>query len=73
MGEQQAFDDLAAWEQGGTRPAGDDVATPPTVAAPTYGCAHTRNTLGPDDNAGFVGALRAGIAQSGAICPVNGS
>ena len=68
----EAFNDLVAWEQGGTRPAGDDVATPATVAAPSYGCAFTRNTLGPDDNAGFVGALRAGIAQSSPACPVAG-
>lgn len=66
----EAFDDLVAWEQGGPRPAGDDVSTPATVAAPDYGCAFTRNTLGVDDNAGFVGALRAGIAQSGGLCPV---
>ncbi len=68
-----AFNDLVAWEQGGARPAGDDVLTPATVAAANYGCTHTRNTLGPDDNAGFVGALRAGIAQSTAACPAEPS
>ena len=68
----EAFDALVAWEQGGPRPAGDDVVTPATVAAPSYGCAFTRNTLGPDD-AGFVGTLRAGIARSTAACPAAGS
>jgi hypothetical protein len=65
----EAFDALVAWEQGGARPAGDDVVTPATVAATDFGCAFTRNTLGPDDNAGFVGALRAGIAASTPACP----
>ena len=40
-----AFDDLVAWVEDGVTPAGDDVLTPATVAAPSYGCAFTDNTL----------------------------
>jgi len=65
----QAFTDMVAWEQGGPRPAGDDVITPATVAASSYGCTFTNNTLGPDDGAP-VPALRAGIAANPAnACP----
>jgi hypothetical protein len=65
----QAFADMVLWEQGGPRPAGDDVVTPATVAAPTYGCTFTNNTLGVDDGAP-VPALRAGIAMNPAnACP----
>lgn len=59
----QAFEDMVAWEQGGPRPAGDDVMTPSTVADPNYGCAFTNNTMGADDSAG-VQQLRGGIALS---------
>lgn len=65
----QAFADMVLWEQGGPKPAGDDVMTPATVAAPTYGCTFTNNTLGVDDGAP-VPALRAGIAMNPAnACP----
>jgi hypothetical protein len=64
----EAFDAMVAWEQGGPRPAGDDVLTAATVAQPTYGCTFTRNTLGQDDT-GTVRALRAGIAQTTPACP----
>ena len=65
----QAFTDMVAWEQGGPRPAGDDVVTPATVAASSYGCTFTNNTLGPDDGAP-VPALRGGIAMNPAnTCP----
>jgi len=65
----QAFTDMVAWEQGGPRPAGDDVVTPATVAATTYGCTFTNNTIGVDDKAP-VPALRAGIAMNPAnTCP----
>ena len=35
------FSDLVAWVQEGTRPAGDVVLDPETVAAPDYGCRFT--------------------------------
>jgi len=38
------------------------------VAAPTYGCAYTRDVFGVDDGAA-VKMLRAGIAQTGGSCP----
>jgi hypothetical protein len=65
---ETAFSDMIKWEQSGIKPAGDDVVTPAVVAAPTYGCTYTKNTLGPDDSA-FVGQLRAGIAASTPACP----
>ncbi len=64
-----AFEAMVKWERDGTKPAGDDVVTPATVAATTYGCTFTQNTLGPDDNAQTVGALRAGIAATTLACP----
>ena len=65
----QAFADMVAWAEGGVKPAGDDVTTPATVAATTYGCAFTNDTLGADDG-GTVTALRAGIAANPAnACP----
>ncbi len=64
-----AFDDMIKWEAGGARPAGDDVVTAATVAAPTYGCAFTQNTPGPDDSASTLG-LRQIIAATTPACPV---
>ena len=64
-----AFEAMIKWERDGVKPAGDDVVTAATVAAPSYGCTFTKNTLGPDDNAAFVGALRAGIANTTPACP----
>jgi hypothetical protein len=66
--QEQAFDDMVKWERDGIKPTGDDVLTPATVAAPSYGCAYTRNTLGPDDS-GSTRALRAGILASTPPCP----
>ncbi|HEY9239860.1 MAG TPA: alpha/beta hydrolase [Burkholderiaceae bacterium] len=63
-----AFDDMIKWEAGGARPAGDDVVTAATVAAPTYGCAFTQNTPGPDDSASTLG-LRQIIAATTPACP----
>ena len=63
-----AFDDMVKWEAGGTKPAGDDVVTAATVAAPTYGCTFTKNTPGPDDGAGTLG-LRQIIAATTPACP----
>ncbi|MDH4393081.1 MAG: alpha/beta hydrolase [Aquabacterium sp.] len=64
-----AFEAMVKWEQGGVKPSGDDVVTAATVAATTYGCTFTKNTLGPDDDLSFVGALRAGIAGTTPACP----
>jgi hypothetical protein len=63
-----AFDDMIKWERDGIKPTGDDVVTPATVAAPTYGCTYTRNTLGADDSAN-TRALRGGIAATSPACP----
>ena len=63
-----AFEAMIKWERDGVKPAGDDVATPATVAATTYGCTFTKNTLGQDDGAG-TRALRASIAATSAPCP----
>jgi pimeloyl-ACP methyl ester carboxylesterase len=65
----EAFEAMVKWERDGVKPTGDDVVTPATVAAPTYGCAYTRNTLGPDDGAS-TRALRAGILGSTPACPI---
>ena len=63
-----AFDDMVKWESGGAKPAGDDVMTAATVAAPTYGCTPTKNTLGPDEF-GFVRSLRPAAVANSAACP----
>jgi hypothetical protein len=64
----EAFDAMIKWERDGVKPAGDDVVTPATVAATTYGCTYTRNTLGPDES-GATRALRPGILASTPRCP----
>ncbi|HYF20029.1 MAG TPA: alpha/beta hydrolase [Ramlibacter sp.] len=64
----QGFSDLVKWVKDGTKPAGDDVLTPATVAAPTYGCTFTRDALVPDDSS-TTRALRGAIAQAGKTCP----
>jgi hypothetical protein len=63
-----AFDDMLKWEAGGAKPAGDDVVTPATVAAPTYGCTFTKNTPTADDAASTLG-LRQIIAATTPACP----
>jgi pimeloyl-ACP methyl ester carboxylesterase len=64
----EAFNAMVTWEQTGVKPAGDDVATPATVASPTYGCTFTRNAGGaPEDNPTTVGT-RALIAPQLASC-----
>jgi len=66
----EAFDDMVKWVKQNTKPAGDDVMTAATVAAPTYGCGFTRNTLHPVDEAtGTTRTLRGLIAQMGQNCP----
>ena len=64
----EAFDAMVKWERDGIKPTGDDVLTPATVAATTYGCTFTRNTLGPDES-GATRALRPGILGSTPACP----
>jgi hypothetical protein len=61
--QEEAFDDMAAWEQGGPKPAGDDVVTPATVANDLYGCTFTRNTPSPDDSTAIKN-VRAQLAPS---------
>ena len=63
-----AFDDMIKWERDGVKPTGDDVVTPATVAAATYGCTYTKNTLGPDES-GATLALRPAAVASSATCP----
>ncbi len=61
-----AFDDMVKWEAGGAKPAGDDVSTPAVLAAPTYGCAFTRNTPSAED---FTApATRAGFQAKYPAC-----
>ena len=64
-----AFDAMIKWERDGIKPAGDDVVTPATVAASTFGCTHTKNTLGPDES-GTTKALRPAIVAT-ASCPAS--
>ncbi|MEO8058294.1 MAG: alpha/beta hydrolase [Burkholderiales bacterium] len=63
-----AFDDMIKWERDGIKPTGDDVVTPATVAATTYGCTYTQNTLGPDES-GTTNALRPATVANSAACP----
>lgn len=64
-----AFEAMVRWERDGVKPAGDDVLTPATVAASTYGCTYTDNTLGQDDS-GSTRTLRGAILASTPACPV---
>ena len=64
----ESFEALVKWEQGGTKPAGDDVLTAAVVAAPNYGCTFTNNATGPDDVKSTID-LRARIAATTAACP----
>ena len=68
--QAQAFDDVVRWEQGGTRPAGDDVLNTALVATPSFGCRFTNNTLGQDDGS-VIRGLRAKIAAATPACPPN--
>ena len=65
-----AFDAMIKWERDGVKPAGDDVVTPATVAATSYGCKYTKNTLGPDDS-GTTKALRPAILANSVPCPAS--
>jgi hypothetical protein len=64
----EAFDAMIKWERDGIKPLGDDVVTAATVAAPTYGCTFTKNTLGPDDSP-TTNALRPAILATTVPCP----
>ena len=67
--QTEAFDAMIKWERDGIKPLGDDVVTPATVAANSYGCTYTRNTLGSDES-GTTRALRPGIlATTPGACP----
>lgn len=63
-----AFDAMIKWESTGVKPAGDDVVTAAVVAAPTYGCTFTKNTLGPDES-GNTKTLRPLTLANSAACP----
>lgn len=63
-----AFNDMIKWERDGIKPTGDDVVTASVVAAPTYGCTFTNNTLGPDET-GATKALRPAAIANSAKCP----
>jgi hypothetical protein len=65
-----AFDAMIKWERDGVKPAGDDVVTPATVAATSYGCKFTKNTLGPDES-GTTKALRPAILANSVPCPAS--
>ena len=65
----ESFEAMAAWAQGGPKPAGHDVLTAAVVAAPAYGCRFTNNKTGPDDVKSTVD-LRAMIAGSTPTCPL---
>ncbi len=63
-----AFDAMVVWEGGGAKPAGDDVSTAATLAAPTYGCSFTNNTPSLEDYT--APAVRAGFQANYPACPV---
>lgn len=66
--QNEAFDAMIKWQNGGPKPAGDDVLTRAVVAAPTFGCTFTRPAVAGTDS-GTTIALRGLIAASGATCP----
>ncbi len=63
-----AFDAMVQWEAGGAKPVGDDVSTPATLAAPTYGCSFTINTPSAEDYTSPTG--RAAFQARYPACPV---
>jgi hypothetical protein len=54
----QAFEELAAWVDGGPTPAGDDVLSPDVLSAPTVGCRFTRNQTSREDHTQMSDRLR---------------
>lgn len=67
--QKAAFEAMVQWEQGGPRPAGDDVLDATTVARPDYGCRFTDNTVSADDSPG-VAQARPQIAAA-LPCPAS--
>ncbi|TFY97612.1 hypothetical protein [Ramlibacter humi] len=65
---EKGFADLVAWVKQGTKPAGDDVVTPSTVADAHYGCTFTNNTTTADDSTSTAN-LRMAILGAGRTCP----
>jgi pimeloyl-ACP methyl ester carboxylesterase len=63
----KGFSDLVAWVKAGTKPAGDDVTTPATIAATKYGCTFTNDTVDADDS-NSTKQLRGLITQLGKSC-----
>ncbi len=62
-----AFDDMVKWEASGVKPAGDDVSTAATLAAPSYGCGFTKNTPSFED---FTPpSARAALQANYPVCP----
>ncbi|CAA2105579.1 alpha/beta hydrolase family protein [Variovorax paradoxus] len=59
----EAFDAMFKWERDGVKPAGDDVVTAATVAAPSYGCTFTRPLSALDESA-TSNATRPGAAAA---------
>lgn len=57
--QSEAFKAMADWVEKGTKPAGDDVKTPATLASARYGCTYTRNAGGRDDSAATVATRTA--------------
>lgn len=57
--QTEAFDALAAWEQNGVKPEGDDVLTPNVVAAEDYGCKFSRPPMPGSTDPRSAGRLRA--------------
>jgi hypothetical protein len=65
-----AFDAMVKWERDGVKPTGDDVVTTAIVAATSYGCKYTKNTLGPDES-GATRTLRPLILSNSVPCPAS--
>jgi hypothetical protein len=57
--QTEAFDALAAWEQTGVKPEGDDVLTPAVVAADDYGCKFSRPPMAGSTDPRTAGRLTA--------------
>ncbi|WJF91224.1 alpha/beta hydrolase [Paraburkholderia bonniea] len=63
----EAFDAMVKWERTGIKPAGDDVVTATTVAAPLYGCTFTRWPDTEDDSS--TNKATRQITAAAAPCP----
>lgn len=71
--KSDAFAALVAWVEQGTTPSGDDVKTTATVAAATYGCTFTNNTVFNDVDEPLASSttrqLRQAIVGNSLGCP----